>query len=100
VIRDIPEKISQKKKSDIQKKEKSFSVKKIVILKEIDMAIINTKIKILKIKIVYRRKLVIFQNLRNENVDEKSEFYIFIGEEILSVFRKRAQSSSINISLF
>jgi hypothetical protein len=100
VIRDIPENISQKKKSDIQKKEKSFSVKKIVILKEIDMAIINTKIKILKIKIVYRRKLVIFQNLRNENVDEKSEFYIFIGEEILSVFRKRAQSSSINISLF
>jgi hypothetical protein len=64
-----------------------------------NIAVINTEIEILKIKIVYRRKLAILQNLRSENADEKSEFYISIGEEISSVFRKRAQSSSTNIFL-
>jgi hypothetical protein len=65
-----------------------------------DMAAINAEIEILKIKIVYRRKLVILQNLRSENVNDKSEFYVFIGGKILSVFRKRAQSFSADIFLF
>jgi hypothetical protein len=55
-----------------------------------DMAAINAEIEILKVKIVYRRKLIIFQNLRSEDVGEESEFYIFIGEKVLSIFRKRA----------
>jgi hypothetical protein len=61
MIRDIPERISLKK-SDIQKKEKEFSfVEKTVILGEINMTAIDTEIEILKIKIVYRRKVAIFQ---------------------------------------
>jgi hypothetical protein len=55
-----------------------------------DIAVIDTEIEILKIKIVYRRKLIILQNLRSEDAGDKSEFYIFIGEEIPFVFRKRA----------
>jgi hypothetical protein len=64
------------------------------------MTAINTKIEILKIKIVYRRKLIILQNLRSKDAGDKSEFYIFIGEKISSVSRKQAQSSSADISLF
>jgi hypothetical protein len=95
IIRDIPEEISQKRNSDIQKKEKNFlSVKKIVTLKRMDMTAINTEIKILKIKIVYRRKVVILQNLRKKNAGEKPKFYIIIEKNILSVSRKRTQSSS------
>jgi hypothetical protein len=65
-----------------------------------NIAIIDTKIEILKIKIAYRRKLVILQNLRSEDAGDKSKFYIFIEEEIPSVFKKRAQFSSVNISSF
>jgi hypothetical protein len=65
-----------------------------------DMAAIDAEIEILKVKIAYRRKLTILQSLRSENVDEKPEFYVFIGGEILFVFRKRAQSFSADISLF
>jgi hypothetical protein len=54
------------------------------------MTAINAEIEILKIKIVYRRKLVILQSLRSEDAGDKSEFYIFIGGEIPFVFRKRA----------
>jgi hypothetical protein len=64
------------------------------------MAAINDEIEILKIKIVYRRKLIILQNLRSEDAGDKSEFYIFIGEKISSVFRKRAQFFSTNIFFF
>jgi hypothetical protein len=61
---------------------------------------INAKIEILKIKIAYRRKLIIFQNLRSEDAGDKFEFYVFIGGKISFVFRKRAQSFSADISLF
>jgi hypothetical protein len=64
------------------------------------MAAINTEIEILKTKIAYRRKLVIFQSLRSEDAGDKSEFYIFIGGKIPSVFRKRAQSSSADMPSF
>jgi hypothetical protein len=64
-----------------------------------DMAAINTEIEILKIKIVYRRKLAILQNLRSKNAGDKPEFYIFIEREISSIFRKRAQSFSADIFL-
>jgi hypothetical protein len=53
------------------------------------MAAINAEIEILKIKIVHQRKLIILQSLRSEDASEKSEFYVSIGEKILSVFRKR-----------
>jgi hypothetical protein len=64
------------------------------------MTAIDTKIEILKIKIVYRRKLVILQNLRSEDAGDKSEFYVFIGKEIPSVSRKRAQFSSADMFPF
>jgi hypothetical protein len=62
-----------------------------------NIAAINTEIEILKIKIAYRRKLIILQNLRNEDADDESEFYVSIGRKTLSVFRKRTQSFSANI---
>jgi hypothetical protein len=65
-----------------------------------DMTAINTEIEILKTKIVYRRKLAILQNLRNEDAGDKSEFYIFIEGKIPSVSKKRTQSFSANIFLF
>jgi hypothetical protein len=65
-----------------------------------DVTAINTKIEILKIKIVYRRKMVIFQNLRRKNTGEEPEFYIIIEKNILSVSKKRTQSSSAEISFF
>jgi hypothetical protein len=52
------------------------------------MTAINAKIEILKIKIVYRRKLAILQYLRSENVREKSDFYIIIEKDIPSVSKK------------
>jgi hypothetical protein len=104
MIRDIPEKIPQKKNSNIQKKEKKEkkfpSVKKTVIPEEMNMVIINTEIEILKIKIVYRRKITIFQKLRRKNADEKSKFYIIIEGNILSVFKKRMQFFSTKIFFF
>jgi hypothetical protein len=75
-------------------------LKKIVTPKKIDMTTINAEIEILKIKIAYRRKLAILQNLRSEDAGDKSEFYVFIGGETLFVSRKRAQSFSADISLF
>jgi hypothetical protein len=55
-----------------------------------DITTINAEIEILKTKIAYRRKLIIFQNLRNEDAGDKSKFYVFIGGEIPSISRKRA----------
>jgi hypothetical protein len=52
------------------------------------MTIIDMKIEILKIKVAYRRKIIIFQNLRRKNVDEKSKFYIIIEENISPVSKK------------
>jgi hypothetical protein len=64
---------------DTQKKEKNFSsVKKIATLEKINIAAINTEIEILKTKFVYRRKVIILQNLRRENAGEKPKFYITI----------------------
>jgi hypothetical protein len=52
------------------------------------MAVINTDIEILKIKIAYRRKIIILQNLRRENAGEESEFYIIIEKDIPPMSRK------------
>jgi hypothetical protein len=65
-----------------------------------NMTVIDVEIEILKAKIAYRRKLAIFQSLRSEDAGDKFEFYIFIGGEVPSVFRKRAQSFSADIFLF
>jgi hypothetical protein len=65
-----------------------------------DMTAINAEIEILKIKIAYRRKLAILQNLRSEDAGDKSKFYVSIGGEVSSVFRKRAQSFSADIFPF
>jgi hypothetical protein len=54
-----------------------------------DITAIDTEIEILKIKIAYRRKVVILSNLRRKNAGEKSKFYIIIEKDILFVFRKR-----------
>jgi hypothetical protein len=67
---------------------------------KMNMTTINTEIGILKLKIVYRRKIIIFQNLRRKNADEKSKFYIIIEKNILSVSKKRTQSFSIKIFSF
>jgi hypothetical protein len=56
MIRDIFEKVSQER---------------IAFLGEMDMAAINTEIEILKIKIIYWRKITILQSLRRENSGEK-----------------------------
>jgi hypothetical protein len=64
------------------------------------MTTINAEIEILKTKIAYRRKLIILQSLRSEDAGDKSEFYVFIGKEIPSVSRKRAQSFSADILSF
>jgi hypothetical protein len=59
MIRDTLEKILQERNSNIQKKEEFLSIERIVILREMNMAAINAEIEALKIKIAYRRKLVI-----------------------------------------
>jgi hypothetical protein len=92
--------IAEKKFEYLEEKKEFLFVEKTAIPEKIDIATIDTEIEILKIKIVYRQKLAILQNLRSEDANDKSEFYIFIGKEILSVFRKRAQSSSTDIFLF
>jgi hypothetical protein len=65
-----------------------------------DVTAINTEIEILKIKIAYRRKMIIFQNLRRENAGEKSKFYMIIEKNILFVSKKRTQFFSIEIFFF
>jgi hypothetical protein len=52
------------------------------------MATIDTEIEISKLKILYRRKMVIFQSLRRENAGEKFKFYIIIEKNISPVFKK------------
>jgi hypothetical protein len=66
-----------------------------VILGGINIAIINAEIEILKIKIIYRRKIAIFQNLRRENAGEKFEFYVIIEKDIPSISKKRARFFSV-----
>jgi hypothetical protein len=58
------------------------------------MTAIDAEIEILKIKIAYRRKVAIFQNLRRKNAGEKPEFYIIIERNISFVSKKRTQFSS------
>jgi hypothetical protein len=53
------------------------------------MTIIDAEVEILKIKVAYRRKIVIFQSLRRKNVGEESEFYVIIEGDISPVSRKR-----------
>jgi hypothetical protein len=53
-----------------------------VTSKEIDMATIDTEFEILKLKIAYRRKVAIFQNLRRKNAGEEFEFYIIIEKNL------------------
>jgi hypothetical protein len=64
------------------------------------MAVIDMEIETLKIKIVYWRKMVIFQNLRSENASEDLKFYIIIKGDIPPISRKRTQSFPAEISLF
>jgi hypothetical protein len=56
------------------------------------MVVINAEIEILKIKIAYRRKIAMFQNLRRENADEKSEFYVIIERDIPPISKKNAHN--------
>jgi hypothetical protein len=64
------------------------------------MTAINTEIEILKIKIVYRRKMAILQSLRRENAGEKSKIYIDIEGDIPLISRKRAQSFLVEMFPF
>jgi hypothetical protein len=91
---------SRYSRENIAEKKRLFSVEKIVIPKKMNITIINAEMEILKLKIAYRRKMAILQSLRRKNVGEKSEFYIIIERNISSVFRKRTQSFSTEISFF
>jgi hypothetical protein len=71
-----------KKIFEYSKKKFFFSVERIVTSKEIDMATIDTEFEILKLKIAYRRKVAIFQNLRRKNAGEEFEFYIIIEKNL------------------